>query len=95
MTPVDTNKTIDYISRHDPDKDNPTVWKLGVLDVFQWGEIEDVQATISVKADQDGQPAANFNASERDLMIVRYGITICTNCKIRLYQSYRNRRPIA
>jgi len=73
FTAIDTSKTKDYISTNDPDPKNPTVWKLGVLDAFQWAEVEDVTWYLESAAHEDGGRGVPVGA-HRDMLIIRFGL---------------------
>lgn len=77
--------TVEYVSPNDPDKANPTRFKLRFLDPFIIGEISDTMAKFRVSEDEMGninetrsiemQPAI----SKRNIQLVRFGLAEVAN----------------
>lgn len=68
-------ETWEYISKLDPDPDNPTVWVLGTLDSEVYSRLMDQLAVYRVNpARPDAEPEMKLNAFERNLRTVQYGL---------------------
>ena len=71
---LDLSQVKDYVSRFDPNHDNPTIWKLGVLDAFQWADIQDASTISILDDDQSPEVTPAINLARRMLLMVRYGL---------------------
>lgn len=75
LTAVNINKTRIYVSRHDPDTQNPTKWHLGFLDSLRRAQIDD-QITV-FEADPgkpDAQAKTTLKLNEARVDLVRFGL---------------------
>ena len=72
------NSVIDCIDPQDPDKDNPTIWKLGILDSMIKAELDDevtVFESNQSKGDQDNTRArTELKINQAKLQYVRFGL---------------------
>jgi hypothetical protein len=76
MIGINITETKDYVSKHETNKESPTIWKIGILDSILKSKIQDVITTYeadpanpkSIKA------MAKVNVEERALDIVRFGL---------------------
>ncbi len=75
ITAVDVGKTRDYIAKNDPDRENPTVWKLGILDARIKSYLEDAATSFEFGAGgAEGQAKTTLNLNAQAVEIVRFGL---------------------
>ena len=75
LTGINIYESKPYKSKLDPDKDNPTVFHLGLLDSHLRAFIEDQTTSFEFSSKNPKDPAkANINASKRNLMVVKFGL---------------------
>lgn len=81
LTGINLAETRDYISRNDPDKQNPTVFKIGVLDAFARSYLQDKAASFDIDTkNPDSAPAvANVKDASNKIMTVRLGVKAIEN----------------
>ncbi len=72
FTGINIGDTKKYVSPSDPDKDNPTVFTIGVIDSIVEAYIKDKTSTFV----EGGDGSANlcFATSTRDLLTVKFGL---------------------
>lgn len=73
---INIHETKDYISKYDPDKSNPTVWKIGILDSLLKSKLKDIVTTYEVdpaKPDE-GKAKTTLNINQSRVEIVRFGL---------------------
>ncbi len=64
-----------FISEFETDKENPTKWKIGILDPDISADIEDNITDIEVSSKKGNDKAkAKLNIGRRNLLILRYGL---------------------
>ncbi|RLA87314.1 MAG: hypothetical protein DRG40_00700 [Deltaproteobacteria bacterium] len=73
-------ETWEYVSKFDPDKENPTVWILGTLDSEVYSLLMDELAVYRVEGGQP-EPDMKLNYFERNLRTVQYGLKGWKNFK--------------
>ncbi len=72
---IDINETRDYISKYDQDKDNPTVFKLGVLDPIVRAKLEDEATTFEVSsANPRDKAKTTLSIASKAIDFVRFGL---------------------
>jgi hypothetical protein len=72
---INSAETRDYVSPKDPDKDNPTVFSVGVLDPYVQSYIEEMTNKISVRSkNPDERASINYSDLKRNILIVRLGV---------------------
>jgi len=75
LTGININETHRFISKYDPDKQNPTVFHIGFMDSFLRGWIEDKSTSIEFSAGgPDEQARGNVMMKKRSIMLVQYGV---------------------
>lgn len=77
---IDINATKEYVSKLERCKDNPTVFRLGVLDPALRAEIDDESSIWKMSSkDLKEKPDIKFNWSSRQLLAVKFGLKGLTN----------------
>ncbi|MFA5143976.1 MAG: hypothetical protein WC522_07435 [Candidatus Omnitrophota bacterium] len=75
ITGINIYETRAYKSKLDPDKNNPTVFHIGMLDPFLRAHIDDEVTSLEVSSkNPDDKAKANICASKRNLLAVRFGL---------------------
>ena len=75
LTGINIYETKPYNSKLDPDKSNPTVFHVGLLDSHLRAYIEDQTTSFEFSSKNPKDPAkANINASKRNLLVVKFGL---------------------
>lgn len=75
LTGINIHETRKYVSKRDPDKDNPTLFHVGVLDPFLRSWIEDKCTSIEFSSGGADDPAkGNVLAKKRNILLVKYGV---------------------
>ncbi len=74
-TGINMNENKKFVSKNDPDKDNPTVFHLGVLDSFVKAYIEDNSISFA-KSSEDPNAEADVKMlfAKRNLLVVKFGL---------------------
>lgn len=64
-----------YVSKSDPDKENPTTFQIGALDSFVKAHIKDQTTTFKVSDDgPDAQAEAVLLVSKGSILVVKFGL---------------------
>ncbi len=75
LTGININETRKYVSKRDPDKENPSVFHIGVLDPFLRSWIEDKCTSIEFSSGGADDPTrGNVLAKKRNILLVKYGV---------------------
>ena len=75
ITGINIYETRAYKSKLDPDKTNPTIFHIGMLDPFLRAYIEDEVTSLEVSSKNPNDTAkANIYASKRNLLAARFGL---------------------
>ena len=75
LTGVNIYETRDYVSKSDPDKENPTIFKIGLLDSQMKGHIIDRISDFEMSsANPDDNAKVTFRMNERNLALVKFGV---------------------
>ena len=76
LTGINLKATRKYVSKTDLDKENPTVFQIGVLDSFTKSWIEDKMTQFELGADgPDGQAkGVSLAINKRNMLIVKHGV---------------------
>lgn len=75
LTGINIYETKPYKSKLDPDKDNPTIFHVRLLDSHLRAFIEDQTTSFEFSSKNPKDPAkANINASKRNLLVVKFGL---------------------
>lgn len=81
MIGINATETQDYISKHETDKEKPTIWKIGTLDSILKSKIQDVSTVYETDPVNPKivRARATININERALDIVRFGLKDVVN----------------
>ena len=81
ITGINAAETIDHISKYETDKNNPTIWKIGVLDSILKSKIQDISTVYESDPinPQIVRARATINVQERIIDIVRFGLKDIVN----------------
>ena len=72
---ININETRDYILKSDPDKDNPTVFKIGVLDPLLKAKILDEASAFEVSSQNpEDEAKVSYKLNKRNYDLVRFGV---------------------
>jgi len=75
LTGIDINATRKYISKLDPDRDNPTVFHIGVLDPTLRAEIDDDSSTYEMSSTNPNDKAkVRLNWNKRQITAIKFGL---------------------
>ena len=75
LTGIDINATRKHISKLDPDKDNPTVFHIGVLDPALRAEIDDDSSTYEMSSTNPNDKAkVRLNWNKRQITAIKFGL---------------------
>ena len=75
ITGINVYETRDYVSKLDPDKKNPTIFKIGCLDPMVKADIEDEATSFEISSPNASDTAkANLNFNKRNILAVKYGL---------------------
>ena len=75
LTGIDINATRKYVSKLDPDKDNPTTFHIGVLDHVLRAEIDDDSSSYEMSSTNPNDKAkVRLNWNKRQITAIKYGL---------------------
>jgi len=75
LTGIDVNATREYVSKLDPDKQNPTVFHIGLLDPVLRAEVDDESSTYEMSSTNPNDKArVRLNWNKRQIMAIKFGI---------------------
>ena len=75
LTGIDINATRKYASKLDPDKDNPTVFHIGVLDPALRAEIDDDSSSYEMSSTNPNDKAkVRLNWNKRQISAIKFGL---------------------
>lgn len=75
LTGIDINATRKYVSKLDPDRDNPTVFHIGVLDPTLRAEIDDDSSTYEMSSTNPNDKAkVRLNWNKRQITAIKFGL---------------------
>ena len=75
LTGIDINATKKYISKLDPDKDNPTLFHIGVLDPALRAEIDDDSSSYEMSSTNPNDKAkVHLNWNKRQIAAIKFGL---------------------
>ncbi|MDD5450199.1 MAG: hypothetical protein PHO42_06380 [Candidatus Omnitrophica bacterium] len=75
ITGININETKPYVSKIDPDKNNPTIFQIGVLDPFIRSHIDDQSTNFELSSkNPDDLARANVGLSKRNVLAVKFGL---------------------
>ena len=75
LTGIDINATKKYVSKLDPDKENPTVFHIGVLDPVLRAEIDDDSSSYEMSSTNPNDKAkVRLNWNKRQITAIKFGL---------------------
>ena len=75
LTGIDINATKEYVSKLDPDKNNPTIFHIGVLDPALRAEVDDESSSYEMSSSNPKDKAkVRFNWNRRQLLAIKFGL---------------------
>lgn len=75
LTGIDINASRKYVSKLDPDKDNPTVFHIGVLDPALRAEIDDESSSYEMSSTNPNDKAkVKLNWNKRQITAIKFGL---------------------
>lgn len=75
LTGIDINATRKFISKSDPDQNNPTVFRLGVLDPVLRAEVDDESSTYELSSRNPNDKAkVRLNWNKRQITAIKFGL---------------------
>jgi len=75
LTGIDITATRKYVSKLDPDKENPTVFHIGVLDPVLRAEVDDESSSYEMSSSNpDDKAKVKLNWNKRQLTAIKYGL---------------------
>ncbi len=75
LTGIDITATRKYVSKLDPDKENPTVFHIGVLDPVLRAEVDDESSSYEMSSSNpDDKAQVKLNWNKRQLTAIKYGL---------------------
>ncbi|MEQ9716278.1 MAG: hypothetical protein ABGF52_12200 [Candidatus Asgardarchaeum sp.] len=75
LTGINIHEMRDYVSKLDPDKENPTIFKIGCLDPIIKAEINDDATSFEVSSSNSSDMAkTSLNFNKRNIMAVKFGL---------------------
>ena len=75
LTGIDINATRKYSSKLDPDKDNPTLFHIGVLDPALRAEIDDDSSSYEMSSSNPNDKAkVHLNWNKRQIAAIKFGL---------------------
>ncbi len=90
LTGINIYEIKPYKSKLDPDKENSSIFHIGLLDAFLRTHIEDQTTSFEFSSKNPKDSAkANINASKRNLLVVRFGLKGLDN-----FLDPRDKKPV-
>jgi len=75
LTGIDINSTRQHISKLDPDKNNPTVFHIGLLDPVLRAEVDDESSSYEMSSTNPNDKAkVRLNWNKRQIMAIKFGL---------------------
>ena len=75
LTGIDINSTRQHISKLDQDKDNPTVFHVGLLDPVLRAEVDDESSSYEMSSTNPNDKAkVRLNWNKRQIMAIKFGL---------------------
>ncbi len=80
LTGIDVNATRKYVSKLDPDTNNPTVFHIGVLDPVLRAEIDDESSSYEMSSSNPNDKAkVKLNWNKRQITAIKFGLKAVDN----------------
>jgi len=75
LTGIDINSTRQHVSKLDQDKDNPTVFHVGLLDPVLRAEVDDESSSYEMSSTNPNDKAkVRLNWNKRQIMAIKFGL---------------------
>ena len=75
LTGIDINSTRQHVSKLDQDKDNPTVFHIGLLDPVLRAEVDDESSSYEMSSTNPNDKAkVRLNWNKRQIMAIKFGL---------------------
>lgn len=75
LTGIDINATRKYVSKLDPDQNNPTVFHIGVLDPVLRAEVDDESSSYEMSSSNPNDKArVRLNWNRRQITAIKFGL---------------------
>ena len=75
LTGIDINSTRKHISKLDPDKENPTVFHIGLLDPVLRAEVDDESSSYEMSSTNPNDKAkVRLNWNKRQITAIKFGL---------------------
>jgi len=75
LTGIDINSTRKFISKFDPDQNNPTVFHIGILDPVLRAEVDDESSTYELSSRNPNDKAkVRLNWNKRQITAIKFGL---------------------
>jgi hypothetical protein len=75
LTGIDVNATRKHVSKFDSDKDNPTVFHIGLLDPVLRAEVDDESSSYEMSSTNPNEKArVRLNWNKRQIMAIKFGL---------------------
>jgi len=75
LTGIDINSTRQHISKFDPDKENPTVFHIGLLDPVLRAEVDDESSSYEMSSTNPNDKAkVRLNWNKRQITAIKFGL---------------------
>jgi hypothetical protein len=75
LTGIDVNSTRKYVSKMDPDQENPTMFHIGLLDPVLRAEVDDESSTYEMSSNNPNDKArVRLNWNKRQIMAIKFGL---------------------
>jgi len=75
LTGIDINSTRKHISKLDPDKENPTVFHVGLLDPVLRAEVDDESSSYEMSSTNPNDKAkVRLNWNKRQITAIKFGL---------------------
>lgn len=75
LTGIDINATRKFVSKLDPDKNNPTVFHIGLLDPVLRAEVDDESSSYEISStNPNDKPLVRLTWNKRQIMAIKFGL---------------------
>jgi len=75
LTGIDINATREHVSKLDTDKENPTVFHIGILDPVLRAEVDDESSTYEMSSTNPNDKAkVRLNWNKRQITAIKFGL---------------------
>ncbi len=75
LTGLDITETRKHVSKYDPDKENPTVFHIGLLDPLLRAEIDDESSSYEMSSKKpDDKAKVKLNWNKRQITAIKFGL---------------------